>query len=119
MPYLNDGHANAVMQKPDDDAIGIQHHGATRRNVVDLADHLGQVGCRIAQLLGEDHHVPRWIATLAIVPDELEVDRRAIALPTYAHDALALRQQPAQRVERRQKKRCYVNGCLAHGCSLG
>ena len=90
---MDDGHANAVVQKPDDDAIGIQHHGPTRRNVVDLADHLEQVGGWIAQLLGKDHHAPWRLASLAIVLNELKVDWRAIALPTYAHDALALRQQ--------------------------
>lgn len=40
VPDLNDGHANAVVQQADDDAVGVQHHGAARRDVVDLADHL-------------------------------------------------------------------------------
>lgn len=88
VPDLDDGHANAVVQKPDDDAIGIQHHGPTRRNVVDLADHLEQVGDWIAQLLGKDHHAPRRLASLAIVLDELEVDRSAVTLPADARDAL-------------------------------
>lgn len=119
MPYLNDGHANAVMQKSDDDAVGVQHYGAARRDVVDLADHLDEVGRWIAQLLGEDHHAPRRIASLAILLNEPKVDRRAIALPTNTNDALLLQQQPAERIERRQKKSCYANGDLAHGCSLG
>lgn len=88
VPDLNDGHANAVVQKPDDDAVGVQHHGAARRNVVDLADHLEQVGDWIAQLLGKDHHAPRRLASLAIVLDELEVDRSAVTLPADARDAL-------------------------------
>ena len=96
---MDDVHANAVVQKPDGDAVGVQHYGAARCDVVDLADHLDEVGRRIAQLLGKDHHAPRRIAPLAIVLDELEVDWRAIALPTYAHDALALRQQPAEHIE--------------------
>ena len=99
VPNLEDVHANAVVQKPDGDAVGVQHYGAARCDVVDLADHLDEVGRRIAQLLGKDHHAPRRIAPLAIVLDELEVDWRAIALPTYAHDALALRQQPAEHIE--------------------
>ncbi len=119
VPDLDDRHADAVMQKSDDDAVGVQHHGAARRDVVDLADHLGQVGRRIAQLLGEDHHAPWRIASFAILLDEPKVDRSAVALPTYAYDALALRQQPAERIERRQKEGCYADGDLAHGCSLG
>ena len=114
MPYLNDGHANAVMQKPDDDAVGVQHYGAARRDVVDLADHLDEVGRRIAQLPGEDHHAPRRIAALAILLNEPKVDRRAVALPTDANDALSLRQQLAQRVERCQKKSCYGNNGCTH-----
>lgn len=118
VPNLDDGHADAVVQKADDDAVGIQHHGTARRDVVDLADHLDEIGHRIAQLLGEDHHVPRRIAPLAIVLDKSEVDRSAVALPTDARDAPALGQQPTERIERRQKKRCYADGDLAHGCSL-
>ena len=114
MPDLDDRHANAAVQKSDDDAVGVQHHGTARRDAVDLADHLDQVGRRIAQLLGEDHHFPWRIASLAIVFDELEVDRRAVALPAYANDALALGQQTAERIERRQKKSCYADGDLAH-----
>ena len=119
VPDLDDGHTNAVVQKSDDDAVGVQHHGAARRDVVDLANHLEQVGRRIAQLLGKDHHAPRRIAPLAILLNEPKVDRRAVALPTDANDALSLRQQPAERIERPQKKSCYANGDLAHGCSLG
>lgn len=119
MPYLNDGHANAVVQKPDDDAVGVQHHGAARRDVADLADHLDEIGRRVAQLFGEDHHAPRRIAPLAIALDELEVDWRAVALPADAHDAPALGQQPAEHIECRQKEGCYAGGDLAHGCSLG
>ncbi len=119
VPNLDDGHTDAVVQKADDDAVGVQHHGAARRDVVDLADHLDEIDRRTAQLLGEDHRVPRRIALLAIVLDELKVDWCAVALPTYAYDALALRQQPAERIERCQKKSCYADGDLAHGCSLG
>lgn len=114
VPDLDDGHANAVVQKPDDDAIGVQHHGTARRNVVDLADHLEQVGDWIAQLLGKDHHAPRRLAPLAIALDELEVDWRAVALPADAHDAPALGQQPAEHIECRQKKSCYGYGSCAH-----
>lgn len=77
-----------VVQKPDDDAVGVQHHGAARRDVVDLADHLDEVGRRIAQLPGEDHHAPRRIAPLAILLNELKVDWCAVALPADANDAL-------------------------------
>lgn len=118
VPNLDDGHADAVVQKADDDAVGVQHHGAARRDVVDLADHLEQVGGWIAQLLGKDHYAPRRIASLTILLNESKVDRCAVALPTYAYDALALRQQPAERIERRQKEGCYADGDLAHGCSL-
>lgn len=99
VPNLDDGHANAVMQKPDDDAVGVQHHGAARRDVVDLADHLDEIDRRIAQLLGEDHRVPRRIAPLAILLDEPKVNWCAVALPADAHDAPALGQQPAERIE--------------------
>ena len=99
VPDLDDGHANAVVQKPDDDAVGVQHHGAACRDVVDLAYHLDEIGRRIAQLLGEDHHAPRWIAPLAIALDKPKVDRHAVALPTDAHDTPALGQQPAERIE--------------------
>lgn len=106
VPNLDDRHADAVVQKADDDAIGVQHHGTARRNVVDLADHLDQVGGWIAQLLGKDHRVPRWISALAIVLDELEIDRRAIALPTDAHDAPALGHQRAEGVEHGKRASC-------------
>lgn len=118
VPNLDDGHANAVVQKPDDDAVGVQHYGAARCDVVDLADHLDEVGRRIAQLLGKDHHAPRRIAPLTIALDKLEVDRSAIALSTDTSDALLLRQQPTERIERCQKEGCYADGDLAHGCSL-
>lgn len=114
VPNLDDGHANAVVQKPDDDAIGVQHHGAARRDVVDLMDHLEQVGRRIAQLLGEDHRAPRWISSLAILLNEPKVDWSAVALSADANDALSLRQQRAQRIERRQKEGCYGYGSCAH-----
>lgn len=96
---MDDGHANAVVQKADDDTVGVQHHGAARRDVVDLAAHLDEVGRRIAQLLGKYHHAARWIAALAILLDEPKIDWRAIALSTDANDALLLRRQPAERIE--------------------
>ena len=99
VPDLDDGHTNAVVQKSDDDAVGVQHHGAACRDVVDLAYHLDEIGRRISQLLGEDHHAPWRIAPLAIVLDEPEVDRSAVALPTDAHDTPALGQQSAERIE--------------------
>lgn len=114
VPNLDDRHADAVVQKPDDDAVGVQHHGAACRDVVDLANHLEQVGRWIAQLLGKNDDFPSRVAALAIVLNESKVDRRAIALPADARDALPLRQQRAQRIERRQKKSCYANDDLAH-----